>query len=258
VLVVSLCSLFTLGGCGGLSEEAQTAQDAEESVATTSTESALTSELSDEVGQPSSAAPEALAQSAATRVVGHLTPAGCATTTVSGATVTYVLHDCTGPYGLVHVTGTVQAVYAWAQGSVQAVVTATGLQANQATLDVNATVVASAANGVKQASVVASSSGTGARGIALEREGTYTVTYDTTSGCHTIDGTWTTKAGALSSSTVVAGYARCQAACPKAGGSVVHTTRAGKVFTLTYDGTASAEWSASTGRTGTVALSCTP
>ncbi len=250
-------AMLSLMACGGGSEELNDAEDADESAVVTSSESALTSELSDEVAQPMSAAPSELASAAATRVGSHLTPAGCLTTTVSGATVTYVFNDCTGPYGLVHVTGTVTAVYSRSSaGAVQAVITGSGVKVNKATVDLNSTVTATQSNGVKTANVVSNASGTGPRGNTLERNGAYTVVYDSTTQCITIDGTWTTRAGLRTASTVVSGYQRCKGACPAAGGSIVHTTARSNVITVTYSGGASASWATSGGRTGTVTLQC--
>ncbi|MDP1826003.1 MAG: hypothetical protein Q8L48_22250 [Archangium sp.] len=255
LLLPAVVLSLSLLGCGR-GEELDSAEDADESAVVTSSESALTSELSDEVTQPMSATPENLASTAATRVGTRLKPAGCLTTTVNGATVTYVMVDCTGPYGLVKVSGTLTAVYSrGAGGAVQVVISGTGIKANSAVIDVNATVLATQVNGVKKADVVSNSSGTGPRGGSISREGTYTVTYDPTAECVTVDGTWTTKAGVRTGTTVVSGYQRCKGTCPAAGGTIVHTQGRFTV-TMSYDGTAVANWETAAGRSGTVNLRC--
>jgi hypothetical protein len=138
---------FTLAACG--TSELADAEDADESVAVTSAESALTVTLSDEVAQPVSATAEDLAAAAAARVPGTMTTPSCVTATRMGATVTYVLKDCTGPFGLVHVSGTLTAVYSRGMGgAVQVVITGNGIKANAATFDVNATVNATQAAGI--------------------------------------------------------------------------------------------------------------
>lgn len=246
---------LSLFSCGR-GDEADSAEDADESAVVTSSESALTTELSDEVAQPMSATPSDLATAASMRVASHVQPAGCLTTTVNGATVTYVFNDCTGPYGMVHVTGTVTAVYSRpAGGGVQAVISGTGVKVNNAVVDLNSTVNATQANGVKTANVVSNATGTGPRGGKIDRDGTYTMTWNATTECVTVDGTWTTKAGLRTSTTVVAGYQRCKGTCPAAGGTITNTT--GRVvITLTYDGSATAAWSTAAGRSGTVNLQC--
>jgi hypothetical protein len=244
-------------GCGR-GVEADSAEDADESVTVSSTESALTAELSDEVSQPMSSTPEQLAMNAVTRVGARFKPQGCATSMQTGATVVYTLNDCTGPYGLVKVTGTLTAVYSRAAGGgVQVVITGTGVKANDATMDVNSTVIATQANGVKTANVTINGAGTGPRGGSVTRKGSYVVTYDTAAECITINGTWetgTTRAGA---STAVSNFKRCKGECPAAGGTITHTSARNEVVVVTYDGSPVAKWTSSAqGRSGTVNLRC--
>ncbi|MFO0600656.1 MAG: hypothetical protein U0228_35435 [Myxococcaceae bacterium] len=256
-LLTSLAVLsLALTACGR-GAEADTAEDGDESAVVTSSESSLTTELSDEVAQPVSATPSDLATAASTRVGAHMQPAGCLTTTVNGATVTYVFNDCTGPYGMVHITGTVVGVYSRATGGiVQGVFTGTGVKVNNAVIDLNSTVKASQSGSVKTADVVADTSGTGPRGNSFTRNGTYTVTWDSAAECVTLNGTWNTKVGGLRSiTTTVADYKRCKGTCPAAGGTI-ETTYARTVVTLSYDGSATASWSTSGGRSGTVSLQC--
>jgi hypothetical protein len=247
---------LTVVGCGR-GVEADSAEDADESVAVSSAESALTAELSDEVAQPMSSTPEQMAMSAAMRVGTRFKPQGCATQSQMGATVTYTLTNCTGPYGLVKVTGTLTAVYSRASGGgVNVVITGTGVKANNATIDINSTVVATQTNGVKKAVVTINAGGTGPRGGSLTRSGAYTLTFDTVAECLTIDGSWMTGTARLGASTVVSGYKRCKGTCPTAGGSIVHTTAKNEVVTVTYDGSAAAKWAVTGGRSGTVNLQC--
>lgn len=244
-------------GCGR-GTEADSAEDADESVAVSSTESALTAELSDEVTQPMSSTPEQLAMNAVTRIGSRFKPQGCATSTQTGATVVYTLNNCTGPYGLVKVTGTLTAVYSRAAGGgVQVVITGTGVKANDATMDVNSTVIATQANGIKTANVTVNGAGTGPRGGSVTRKGSYVVTYDTMAECITINGTWETGTARSGASTAVSNVKRCKGECPAAGGSITHTSARNEVVTLTYDGSAVARWTSSAGgRSGTVNLRC--
>ncbi len=253
LVVAGLAALFSCGP----TEEVSNAEDGDESASVTSSESALTSELSDEVTAPVSTTPEALAQAAATRVGSHLTPASCFTKSVAGATVTYTMNDCTGPWGLVHLTGTITAVYSRATtGGVGVVITGTGVKVNNATLDLNSAVVASEVNGVRVANVTTEAKGTGGRGLALTRKGAYVAKYDPTNECITLDGTWTTTTGLRSASTAIANYTRCKSACPAAGGTLVHTGVRTNQVTVTYDGTSTAAWASTNGRAGTLTLMC--
>lgn len=248
-------SLFALA-CGAGTTEADSAEDADESVSVTSVESALTAEVSDEVAQPQSATADALATSAAGRVPTHFTPSGCAVAVQAGTKVTYTLTNCTGRYGLVSVSGTVVATYSRANGgAVKVVVTSTGLKANEATLDVNATVLASQTGTTKTAEVTSSASGTGSRGVTLTRNGTYPVTYDLETECITVNGSWKTGVGTRDSTTTVSNYARCKGACATSG-SIVHEAVRGPIVTIAYSGASTAAWSTSGGRSGSLDLRC--
>lgn len=252
-LAAGLAALFSCGP----TQEVTGAEDGDEAASVTSNESALTSELSDEASQPMSASAADLAASAGTRVASHLQPASCFTKTVTGSTVVFVLTDCTGPYGLVHLTGTLTAVYSRdANGGVDVTITGSGVKANGAVIDLDATVVATQTNGVRNATVTTHASGTGARGFALSREGTYELSYDPAAECLTLNGTWTTTVGLKTASTTIANYTRCKGTCPAAGGSLVHVARTGAAVTVTYDGSANASWASTNGKSGTIALTC--
>jgi len=252
--LLSLC--LAVVGCGRL-PEADSAEDADESATVSSAESALTAELSDEVAQPMSTTPEQMAMSSVARIGSRFKPQGCATSTAAGATVTYTLADCTGPYGLVKVSGTLTAVYSRATGGgVNVVITGKGIKANGATLDVNSTVVGTMTNGVKKAVVTVDAGGTGPRGGGLTRKGSYTITFDSMTECVTVDGTWQTGGARTGASTVVSGFKRCTGECPAAGGSIVHTGARDEAVTVTYDGSKAAKFSSTGGRSGTVPLQC--
>jgi hypothetical protein len=108
---------------------------------------------------------------------------------------------------------------------------------------------------VKRAQVQVNAAGTGPRGTPLERQGSYAITFDAAAQCLTLDGTWETTVAGASASTAVSGYQRCADSCPKAGGTVVHTSARGRVTTLRYDGSATARFETAQ-RSGTVALLC--
>ncbi|PZR06579.1 MAG: hypothetical protein DI536_29920 [Archangium gephyra] len=248
-LLVPLCVL-SLAACGGESDEAEAA---DESAAVSSTEAALTSELSDEVG--TTGTPEDLAAAAETRVKANMQPSSCLTTTTAGATTTYVFNNCTGRYGLVTMTGTVTATYSRPSSDVvRVLIESTGFKANDATLNLKATVDATQQGSVKRAEIASETSGTGPRGNTVSREGDYTVTWDEATECITLDGT---TGSTRVTSTTVSGFRKCKAQCPSSG-TIVHSGARGREVTLTYDGSANAAWSTSGGRSGTVALRCGP
>jgi hypothetical protein len=185
-------------------------------------------------------------------------PSGCATVTVNGADVTIALADCTGPHGLVHVTGTLDLVVSiTAASQVSVVASATGLEVNRADLDVNATAVYSVTPTEHVLTVQSTGTGTGPLGTNIDHEGHYTLSWDPTDQCHTIDGMWSTELSNGSASASRGNdvdLSRCGAACPS--GTLTHHFLFGASLTVTFDGTNVATWSTSTGKMGTVNLSC--
>ena len=183
--------------------------------------------------------------------------AGCASVALSGTTLTYTLSECTGRLGLVHVSGTLVAQLTDGSDGVHIAVSGTGLRANRATLDLDATGVLGS-DGAKCKLVVSTNgSGTTARGNTFSRVGSYTVERDPATACVSLDGQWQLDLSiGRTRSTTVTGLSRCADACPAAGGTIVHTGLLGRTATVTFDGSDVASWTSSTGRSGTIDLAC--
>jgi hypothetical protein len=257
---VALTLLGTIAACGAQRDDnVSIAEEGIDSAEVVGAEASLLS-VSVEGGGPlllfhAPPTPEAVAQAAAASLANVLQPAGCLTSSVAGATATYTLNGCSGPRGLLHVTGTVVIVYSLAADGIHAAATATGLAVNGATIDVASEAAYSQSGGQKSLSVTTSGQGTGPAGHEVAREGSYTITWTDT--CFTLTGTWSTVRLAGTSSTVVSGYSRCEGACPEAG-SIIHTGVGGRTITVTFDGSAEASFALSGGRSGSVDLLCTP
>jgi hypothetical protein len=178
---------------------------------------------------------------------------GCAKATQTGANVTITYTDCTGPHGLVHVSGELDVTIAVSGTTITAHGTSSDMQINRANVVIDATATYAVSGTTKTLTVATNGSGTGPRGNEIEHEGNYTITWDAASQCRTIAGDWRTDLGVRERSNAVS-LSRCAGGCPT--GSVTHHFLAGASLTVTFDGTATAAWSASTGRSGTVALGC--
>jgi hypothetical protein len=152
-------------------------------------------------------------------------------------------------------TGTVTVTYSVDALGIHSHSTATDFALNQSTLDIDATTTYTNSGGTRSLAVTTQSSGTGPLGHPLTRQGDYTVTWTAT--CHTLNGTWSTTVNGLTGSTTVTQVTRCGGACPANGGTVTQTHRNGVTVTITYDGTATAHWSAGS-KSGTIQLPCTP
>ncbi len=179
----------------------------------------------------------------------------CATAVATGANVAITYNDCTGPRGLVHVTGELDlAVTVSLTGGISVHGTGTGLTVNRATLDIDTDATYAVSGTTHTLTVKTDGTGVGPRGNAVDHTGNYTITWDTNSQCGSIAGQWSTEIGTASRSNDV-NLMRCAGSCPS--GTVAHKFLGGASLTLTFDGSAVATWSASTGASGSVDLLCT-
>jgi hypothetical protein len=185
-------------------------------------------------------------------------PGGCAVATATGADVAIVYTDCTGPRGLVHVTGELDlAVTVSLAGGISVHATATDIEVNGATLTIDATGDYAVTGTAHTLTVTTHGTGTGPRGNEIDHDGDYTISWDPTTLCHSIDGSWSTDfsnaAGSKDRSNMV-DIDRCPNMCPS--GTLEHTFLGGLSLTITLDGTTTATWALSTGGSGTIALTC--
>jgi hypothetical protein len=147
-------------------------------------------------------------------------PAGCLTSTIAGNVVTHVFTDCTGPYGLVHLSGTVTSTWSKIAGGVEVVHQTTGFHIDGATVDHTVTIDYTRAAGVYTKTRHGTSSGTTAKRRAIAHQADYVTTYDPSSRCLTRNGASQTTIGGLQLSRTIAGYVRCGiglGGCPKGG-----------------------------------------
>jgi hypothetical protein len=185
-------------------------------------------------------------------------PSACATVNASGSNVTITYDDCTGPRGLVHVTGELDlAISLDASGSISVHATATDLQVNRAIIDIDATGTYTVSGADRQLVVSSTGSGTGALGNDIEHQGDYTVSWSSADECRSVIGHWETSFtgphASLERSNDV-DLERCGGGCPV--GTLTHHFLGGQSVTVTFDGSATATFATSAGRTGSVALRC--
>jgi hypothetical protein len=259
-LLVSAALTLGVVGCGRGAAESDEADDAVATSASTSTESALMSSAAeDSTSMSGSFTNEQIAEAASLKLKSRY-KSGCVTATRNLNVVTYVMVDCTGPYGLVKVSGSMVVTYTrQADGSIKADAQGTGLKVNDGTLDLSAVAIYTKnAAGLETAVVESHGTFTGPKGNTGVRVGNYVVTRDQAAQCVTLDGQWSTQwnGGKATSSTEVSGMKKCAASCPAAGGLITHTGVFGKVLTVTLDGSDVAAWSTTGGKSGTIDLEC--
>lgn len=258
-LVVGVAHFAAGAGCEKESpviadtDEQQTASDQTDSTDETSAEAVLAQALT--ASDPSAADGDALAASAVDSVDSEFDP-GCVVAVANKNVVTYTLTECTGPWGLLNVTGTVVATYAYLpEGKISVALQGTGITVNNSVGDWKATVLRSQASNVRELEVNTDWKGYTADNRPTSRKGNYTSVLDFNAMCLSLDGAWNTKVGLVSWDTVVAGFQVCQGECPKDGGSVTWTAGARETVLL-YDGSDVASWSNNNDKSGTVNLAC--
>lgn len=237
------------------SEDAAFADEAADSVDIGEGESALLVASTDAVRASMTA--EEAAAAAAGAVDQRFSPAGCAVAEVQGTTVLYTLSGCTGPFGVASIDGSVQVTFSVAADGLHATIAGSGVSARGATLELDADALYTESGTAKSLTVNTAGTATGPRGRQVERNGSYTVSWDAAAQCVSLDGSWSTEAGARTWSTEVSGLQRCADQCPAGGGRIEHTGGVrGVTITIEFDGSDAASWSSSRGRSGTIDLLC--
>jgi hypothetical protein len=252
-LFVSFTLVAPIAGCRLGSAYEILAQQAADSVDSVQSESAMLIAAT-EGADPDMSGSEAAAASVE-HAHGFFRPAGCLVTTVSGSTAVYALDDCTGPYGLAHVTGTVTVEYSRQGDGLGYVASTQGLDVNSATVDFENHGVYTRTGTTHELRGSVSGTAIGPRGHVLTREGERTFTWDSESECMALEGDWVTAVDGRSWTTEVRALEKCVHRCPADGGTVVWTSDRDSLR-FEFDGTAAASWSTDSGKTGTVDLTC--
>ncbi len=200
---------------------------------------------------------EVIAARAAATIGSLLVPAGCSTSTQNRNVVTVEVNGCTGPYGLIEMTGTIIYTYKLRGTAISIVGSATGFQVNGATLDIASSGLYTTDGDERTLTMTTSGEGTGRFGRPLDRDGSYTLTWNVATGCFELDGTWTTEGTERALTTTVTEFASCPGQCPS-GGTIERAfdgVRRDIEVTVSFDGSAAAEWQSSDA-SGTVNLAC--
>jgi hypothetical protein len=176
-------------------------------------------------------------------LVQALSPAGCVTETadLASSKVTYVYSDCTGPWGLVHLTGTVEVTYSsTGPDNLTLDFSASDFQINRATLSTwTATAVVTATGSTRSMTWNASLAGTTGGGRAFTRTNQKDISWNvgTSPLCVSVSGTSQGTVSGLDLKTTVAGYQRCQGACPASGSDItIEDVANGDEVDIKYDG----------------------
>ena len=200
----------TVSGCAAAGTDL--AEEASDSVDAVTAEAALVVSAMD--GITASTTPEEAANAAAANA-GTFWTEGCYTYLIDGASVTYEMTSCSGPFGLAQVTGSITVTYRPTTSSYGFDITTTNLAIGDAS--VSYTLMADVATDARNVRVTSSGNATGRRGHVVTHEGTYDLRWNGSSSCAGLDGSWSTTVGARTFTTQVAGWQRCGSSCPTGG-----------------------------------------
>jgi hypothetical protein len=155
---------------------------------------------------------------------GFFQPSGClvADVTASQSSATFTFTDCTGPFGLVHLTGIVDATWTGGGSSpLDVTFNSTNFKVNSATVTswtAKATVTPSGNDRTMVWS--ATLAGTTGAGRAFARTNHKTLTWTVGGTCLTIAGQSTGTVTGLDLQTTLVNYQLCDGACPVSGSEV--------------------------------------
>jgi hypothetical protein len=213
------------------------------------------------VKAPAASTPQAVAAAnAVVGAAGNNFGNGCAKASANQNVVTFTFTNCSGPFDITNMSGTVTATLtATGDGTIQAQLVGNSITSDSGTFNLNTTGTATvAANGQKTVVATSMTTGNGPNGNSIVRGGSYTVLWPTGTNCATINAnfTGTNKAAVPSggATTTIMNYVTCRNQCAQSGTST--TSASGQVVTLTYSGTSFAQCNASNGQSASVQLQC--
>jgi hypothetical protein len=166
-------------------------------------------------------------------------PAGCLVVTDDTANLkaTYKFADCTGPYGLVHITGEVDVTYSSSAANQLTVnFSATGLKINRSTIDWTATANVTANGTARDMVWDGKFNGTTAHARAFQRTNHKEYKWTVGQACLAVNGSSDGTVTGHELKTDVTSFSICKGGCPEAGSEIKITdVTANKVYDLKWN-----------------------
>jgi hypothetical protein len=186
-------------------------------------------------------------------------PAGCEQTTIdkSGQSASFVFNGCTGPLGLVELTGTVNVTWQTANSQLTLNFSAQGFKINRATIDSwQATAVVTTSGNDRTLTWNATLSGTTGRGRSFNRTNQKTLQWRLGVECLEVTGQSTGDILGAKLQTTFTSWKRCADSCPQSGSEIqVKNLSNGDDIDIRYLGGPDADLSLN-GKTEEIGLAC--
>jgi hypothetical protein len=242
-LVVGGCALKSNNASGDGAPDATEQADSADANASSTQASSFSEIFSQGVQatEPASAASQV-------QMTAAVWPAGCATRTVdpTNANVVHIHYNqCTGPFGLVALTGDMTATFsANASGGLHVVVSSSDLTANGKPVSHAASGDITVNGAERDVTWQGAWTRVNAKGETVAHTTSYTIVVDTTTHCRDTNGTAVTTVGDREVDSTIKDYKMCRNAqgveeCPS--GTIVHThKRTGRALTVSFDGSTEA------------------
>jgi hypothetical protein len=188
-------------------------------------------------------------------------PAGCATAQTAGNVVTYDFDRCTGPLGLIELSGTLTATFrpGRREGSISVTMATEAMTIDGVPIQHQAEVVVTFAETGKRIEWTGSFTGRSPRGHAVEHTSALVVDVDEEARCATTSGTASGRVDGRGVDVVYTDFMRCApiGSCPS--GTIAATgARGGLTLTVELDGSDVAVVTTPEGREVEIDLVCTP
>jgi hypothetical protein len=186
-------------------------------------------------------------------------PAGClqVTTDAVNQKASYAFNGCTGPLGLVELTGTVNATWQVAADQLTVDLSSQGFKIDRATIDSwEATAVVTTSGDLRTMTWTGQLSGTTGRGRPFNRTNQKTLTWTIGESCLSVAGQSTGNILGADLQTTITSWQRCADSCPQAGSEiqVVNLDKKDSID-IKYQGGPTAQLNVD-GRSETIGLAC--
>lgn len=267
--IAALACLLAVSACRKKTDDStpsstSLAEDGTDSSDIESTASALTATTTLSTSATAFDQPIRAALAAKISTKSFFLPADCVTSEIDpndAATVIHQFKACTGPWGLVRVTGKLTVHYAATtfegNPALELEVTGDALQIRKATADFHATAIVSAKDADRTMVYKSQLSGTTQRGRPLSRTVDWRESWKVGEQCLAVDGTADGSVGGREIKTTVANYQRCRGECPAAGGTItVENLKTNEKVSIEYTGGPTAHVSQNDQPAQDVSLAC--
>lgn len=192
-----------------------------------------------------------------TRPIAGFYPAGCVTAAREGLKVHLQFDDCTGPFGLVHLKGGIDATFSLGEAGLHAELADSGdLTVQDQPVDYRAATDITVEADAVDLDWSATWNGTTTGGKAFTHDADLDLSADPLTGCATMSGTASGSVEDRGMDSVIEGYAVCPAACPSAGKITSTGKKSGRTIVVEFDGSDVAKVTGPRGNSFDVPLVC--